>query len=88
MRASLTTAFLTGGVDISSKSEIYRLVRDSAGSGGAVVLYCTEDSEVFDVADRVIVVSRGQIAGSLDERATLDAGDLAEKTAVLQTQHA
>lgn len=87
MRASLTAA-LTGGVDISSKSEIYRLLRDYAGSGGAVVLYCTDDSEVFDVADRVIVVSRGQIAGSLDGRATLDAEDLAEKTAVLETQQA
>jgi ABC-type sugar transport system ATPase subunit len=56
----------TRGVDISSKAEIHRLLRAFAERGRGVLLYCTEDSEVFDVADRALVVSRGRVVGELD----------------------
>lgn len=67
----------TRGVDVGSKSEIYRLLRQYAdpegqlglpgmeGHGEAVVLYCTEDAEIFEVADRVYVISQGRISGEL-----------------------
>jgi ABC-type sugar transport system ATPase subunit len=55
----------TRGVDIGSKEEIYRLLRDYADEGQAVVLYCTEVPEVFDVADRVYVVSDGHLSDPL-----------------------
>lgn len=55
----------TRGVDIGSKEEIYRLLRDYADAGQAVVLYCTEVPEVFDVADRVYVVSDGRLSAPL-----------------------
>ena len=68
----------TRGVDVGSKSEIYRLLRQYAdpesqlglpameGHGEAVVLFCTEDAEIFEVADRVYVIAQGRISGELD----------------------
>jgi len=73
----------TRGVDLASKAEIYRLLRDYSDIGAAVVMYCTEDSEVFDAADRVIVLSRGRIVGSLLIGAYTDAESLAEAIASL-----
>jgi ABC-type sugar transport system ATPase subunit len=73
----------TRGVDLGSKAEIYRLLRDYSDAGAAVVMYCTEDSEVFDAADRVIVLSRGRIVGSLLIAGYTDAESLAEAIASL-----
>lgn len=73
----------TRGVDLASKAEIYRLLRDYSDTGAAVVMYCTEDSEVFDAADRVIVLSRGRIVGSLLIGEYTDAESLAEAIASL-----
>jgi ABC-type sugar transport system ATPase subunit len=52
----------TRGVDIGSKAEIYRLMREYARSGHAVVIYCTEVPEVFEAADLVYVVSDGRLS--------------------------
>jgi ABC-type sugar transport system ATPase subunit len=51
----------TRGVDIHSKAEIYRLLRDYANSGNVVVIYCTEVLEAFEAADRVYVVADGAL---------------------------
>ena len=68
----------TRGVDVGSKSEIYRLLRQYAdpesqlglpgmeGHGEAVVLFCTEDAEIFEVADRAYVIARGRISGEMN----------------------
>jgi len=58
----------TRGVDVSTKAEIYQLLRAFAGEGKAVLAFCTEVSEVFDMADRVIVVEDGHLSPSLDVR--------------------
>lgn len=71
----------TRGVDLGSKAEIYRLLREYAGTGAAVLLYCTEDSEVFDVADRVIVLARGRVVGMLQVDHFTEAEGLAEAIA-------
>lgn len=52
----------TRGVDIGSKAEIYRLMREYARAGHAVVIYCTEVPEVFEVADLSFVVSDGRLS--------------------------
>jgi ABC-type sugar transport system ATPase subunit len=56
----------TRGVDIESKREIYRLLRAFAADGNAVVMFCTEVLEIFEAADRVIVVSDGRLSASLE----------------------
>ncbi|MEV7006726.1 sugar ABC transporter ATP-binding protein [Streptosporangium sp. NPDC051022] len=56
----------TAGVDIPSKSEIYRLLRQHAAEGRAVVLFSTEYQEIRCVADRVVVMRDGRVAGEID----------------------
>jgi ABC-type sugar transport system ATPase subunit len=67
----------TRGVDIQSKREIYRILRAFARQGHAILLYCTEVTEVFDVADRVHVVAEGRIADPLRVAAYPDVETLA-----------
>jgi ABC-type sugar transport system ATPase subunit len=55
----------TRGVDVGSKREIYRLMREYAGVGHAVIIYCTEIPEVFEAADLVYVVSDGRLSDPL-----------------------
>jgi len=52
----------TRGVDIGSKAEIYRLMRQYAREGHAVIIYCTEVPEVFEAADHAHVVSDGRLS--------------------------
>ncbi|MEQ1768650.1 MAG: sugar ABC transporter ATP-binding protein [Devosia sp.] len=55
----------TRGVDIHSKAEIYRLLRDYADAGHSVVIFCTEVLEVFEAADSVRVASDGRLSAPL-----------------------
>jgi ABC-type sugar transport system ATPase subunit len=55
----------TRGVDIHSKAEIYRLLRDYADQGNAVVIFCTEVLEVYEAADLVHVVVEGALSPAL-----------------------
>ena len=55
----------TRGVDIRSKAEIYRLLRDYAAEGKSVVMFCTEVLELFEVADTAYVVSEGRLSPPL-----------------------
>lgn len=73
----------TRGVDLGSKAEIYRLLREFGDSGSAVLMYCTEDSEVFDAADRVGVMASGRLVGVLQVSDYDDAESLAETIARL-----
>ena len=50
------------GVDIRSKREIYRLLRDYVEKGNTAIMFCTEVPEVFEAADRVHVVSDGALS--------------------------
>jgi ABC-type sugar transport system ATPase subunit len=55
----------TRGVDIGARREIYRLLEAFAAEGNSVVMYCTEVPEMFEAADRVIVVSDGRLSAPL-----------------------
>lgn len=50
----------TRGVDVGSKAGIYGTLRRAAESGIVVIVFCTEVPEVFDLADRFLVVDRGR----------------------------
>lgn len=49
----------TRGVDVGSKRDIYQMLREYADDGRAVVAFCTEAPEAFELADRVMVIQRG-----------------------------
>ena len=60
----------TRGVDIASKSEIYRIVRKLAASGKALLLVSSHLPELLGIADRIAVMHRGKLgpARPVDER--------------------
>ena len=55
----------TRGVDVGAKREIYRVMSDFARAGGAVIMVSSETDEVLGMADRVIVLKDGRLAGEL-----------------------
>jgi ABC-type sugar transport system ATPase subunit len=75
--AALVLEEPTRGVDLGSKREIYRLMREYAGGGRAVVIYCTEVPEVFEAADLAYVVSDGRLSDPLTVAAFGDVETLA-----------
>src|SRR6202034_922558 len=52
----------TRGVDIHSKRDIYHLLRDYVGAGNVVIMFCTEVLEVYEAADRALVVADGRLS--------------------------
>ncbi|SNY93177.1 ribose transport system ATP-binding protein [Cohaesibacter sp. ES.047] len=55
----------TRGVDVGAKSEIYRLIDELAANGLAIVMISSELPEIIGVADRVLVMREGEIAGEM-----------------------
>ncbi len=51
----------TAGIDIGSKSEIIKLVRDLAAAGKAIVFISSELSELLTACDRIVVLSEGRM---------------------------
>jgi ribose transport system ATP-binding protein len=56
----------TRGVDVGTKAEIYRLMRDQCERGTAILFYSTDVAELVNLADRVIVLHDGQIRAHLE----------------------
>jgi ribose transport system ATP-binding protein len=55
----------TRGVDVGAKAEIYRIMRELADGGLAILMISSELTEVTGMADRVIVMREGRITGEL-----------------------
>ena len=51
----------TRGIDVGTKQEIYKLLRELAGQGKSVLFYTSEMEEVQRVCDRVIVIFGGRL---------------------------
>jgi ribose transport system ATP-binding protein len=56
----------TRGIDVGSKSEIYKLMRGLADAGIAVLMISSDMEEVIGVSDRIVVMREGRIAGFLE----------------------
>jgi ribose transport system ATP-binding protein len=55
----------TRGVDVGAKAEIYALIDELAGKGVAVWMITSDMEELLGMADRVVVMHEGRIAGEL-----------------------
>ena len=55
----------TRGIDIGTKHQIYRLLREMADSGSSVLLFTSELPEIALVCDRTIVVFGGEIVAEM-----------------------
>jgi ribose transport system ATP-binding protein len=63
----------TRGVDVGARQEIYRAIRELAGSGVGVLVATSDYEEVVQVADRAAVMARGRVVAELaDEEITMD----------------
>jgi ribose transport system ATP-binding protein len=51
----------TQGIDIGSKYAIYKLILGLARQGKAVIVFTTEFPEIRQLADRCLVMYRGEI---------------------------
>ncbi len=55
----------TRGIDVGAKFEVYRAMHEMAGLGVAILMISSDMEEVIGVSDRVAVMRRGRIAGTL-----------------------
>jgi ABC-type sugar transport system ATPase subunit len=53
----------TVGVDIGARFEIYRILRELADSGKAILMISSDVEEVVNESDRILVMYKGQITG-------------------------
>lgn len=56
----------TQGVDVGARHEIYAALRAYADAGNALLVTSSEPEELLQIADRVVVLHEGQIAGIID----------------------
>jgi ribose transport system ATP-binding protein len=56
----------TRGIDIRSRGEIYHAMEAMAGRGTGVLVASSDLEEVLRIADRVLVMHEGKIAGEID----------------------
>ncbi len=55
----------TRGIDVGAKVEVFEVMDELARSGAAVLMVSSEMQELLQVADRILVMRQGQIAGEL-----------------------
>ena len=55
----------TRGIDVGAKEEIYKLIDQLARQGVAILFASSEMEEVLGLADRVLVMHEGRLAGEL-----------------------
>jgi ribose transport system ATP-binding protein len=54
----------TRGIDVGSKSEIYRLIGELAAEGKAILVVSSYLPELFGICDRICVMSRGRLSAA------------------------
>lgn len=57
----------TQGVDVGAKAEIYSLIEQLAERGMAILVLSSEAQEIMKLCDKVHVMYRGRINGTLDK---------------------
>lgn len=55
----------TRGIDVATKHEIYRLLRELADGGAAILLFSTDAAELIGLCDRALVMYEGSIVREL-----------------------
>ncbi len=55
----------TRGIDVGAKQEVHQLLRELADEGTAVILISSELPEILAVADRILVMREGRLAGKV-----------------------
>ena len=56
----------TRGIDVGTKQEIYKLMRELADEGKAILFYSTDYAELIGCCDRVVIMCDGAITAELN----------------------
>mgnify|MGYP003347822325 CR=1 FL=1 len=56
----------TRGIDVGTKQEIYRLLRELADEGAAILFYSTDYDELIGSCDRVAILYDGRVVSELE----------------------
>src|SRR5271167_4140381 len=60
----------TRGVDVAAKAAIYKIMRDMARRGRAILMISSDLPEIIGVSDRILIMREGTLAGELPGGAT------------------
>lgn len=66
----------TRGLDVGAKADVYRVVRELAASGTAVIVSSSEAEEIAGLSHRALVMARGKSNGELQRADLSDANIL------------
>jgi len=55
----------TRGIDVAAKAAIYKIMRDLADRGRAILMISSDLPEIVGVSDRIVVMREGAVAGEL-----------------------
>jgi ABC-type sugar transport system ATPase subunit len=55
----------TRGIDVATRSDIYRLIGEFAARGIAVIVTSSENEELIKLCDRILVMRNGRISGEV-----------------------
>ncbi|MEY3855434.1 MAG: hypothetical protein RIS68_1448, partial [Bacteroidota bacterium] len=58
----------TRGIDVVSKFDIYRLMLDLKQAGKGILLISSDMTELLEMSDRVVVISKGAQRGELSKQ--------------------
>jgi len=72
----------TRGIDVGTKQEIYRLLRELADAGAAILFYSTDYDELIGCCDRVAVMYDGRIVRELEGEAITEQAIVASALAI------
>jgi ribose transport system ATP-binding protein len=77
----------TSGIDVGAKEELYKLIRALTREGTSVLISSSELPELLAIADRIMVLHEGSLAGSLP-RAEFDQRKVIELAVIGNKAHA
>ena len=58
----------TRGVDVGAKADLYRLLRELAEAGLALLVVSSDLPEVLAISHKIVVMSEGRVVGEMDAR--------------------
>jgi ribose transport system ATP-binding protein len=66
----------TVGVDVGSKNEIYKLIRNLADTGKSIIFISSELPEIINLSDRILVFREGEIVKEIENNINLEEYDV------------
>lgn len=73
----------TRGIDVGSKSEIFKIIRGLAKSGKSILIISSEMSELINECNRILVMSSGKITGTVKASQTTQEEIMALATGIV-----